>query len=147
MPTTATNIYGYTSIRPMYEPEEEAAIPVALPASVSYLKGTILGEVAATLGTAKAYVDAAGDGSGVAKYILPLDCATDASGNITIGSATAGAMPFGVTAKVVNVYYRGTFKTSELVQSGAGAFDAAAAADLNAHLISGTLADGVIHIG
>lgn len=146
MPTTATNTWSYTAIRPMYEPDEECLIAVNLPVSVSYTAGTLLGEVTATPGTAKAYVDAAGDGSGVAKYVLPYDCATDASGNITIGSTTAGVNAWGVTSKSVAVYHRGTFKTSELKQAGAGSIDAAAVADLYAHLISGTLADGVIRI-
>lgn len=146
MPTTATTIYGYARLVPMYEPEEDCEIPVNLPVSVSYAKGTVLGELTASPGTAKAYTDANSDGSGVAKYLLPMDCATDASGNITVGSLTAGAAPFGMTAKSVGVYARGTFKTAELVQSGAGAVDAAALADLGAHLMYGTIADGVVRI-
>lgn len=146
MPTAATNTYGMNQLVPMYEPLEECELPVTLPASVSYAKGTVLGPVTATPGLMKAYVDAATDGSGIAKAILPMDCATDASSNITVGSLTAGAAPWGATSKTVNAYFRGTFKTSELVQSGAGAWDAAARADLYARLYFGTDADGVVHI-
>lgn len=146
MPTTATNTYSTDRLVPVYSPEEAKRIEVKLPASIAYAKGTILGEVTATPGTFKAYATAAGDGSGVAKLILEYACATDASGNITFGTTAVGG-PFGETRLTAPAYYKGTFKTAELVQSGAGAIDADAVADLNAHLVSGTLADGVIQIG
>lgn len=148
MPTTATNTFDYSILKPMYEPEEEAMIQVNLPASSSFLKGAILGELAATLGTAAGYLSTNSDGSQIAKYIMPQPCSTDASGNITVGSTTAGGGLYGVTYKTIGVYYRGTFKTSELQQTGTtGKVDANAITNMNGHLISGTVADGVVHIG
>lgn len=147
MPATAQNTYSNVQLVPMYEPTQQCQIHVALKASAVYPKGAILGEVTATLGTAALYASGNADGSQVAKYIMPIDAATDASGNITVGSQTAGAAPFGVTYPTVQVYVRGTFKTAELKQTaGAGQVDANAITNLGGRLYNGTVADGTVHI-
>ena len=146
MPTSATNTYSNAGIQPMYDGGEAVQLHVALPASVTYAAGTVLGEVTATPGLFKAYASGSSDGSQVPKAILQYDCATDSSSNITIGAAAGGA-PFGVTSKSVPAYFAGLFKTAELVQSGAGAIDANALSAANWHLVSGSVADGVLNIG
>lgn len=146
MPTSPTNIYGLQRLVPVYPLPDVARQPVKLPASVVYARGTVLGEVTATPGTFKAYASGNVDGSQTARCILEYDCATDASGNITFGG-TAGVEPYGITRPVAPAYFIGSFKTAELVQSGAGAIDAGAVTSMGAHLISGTLADGVLVIG
>lgn len=120
---------------PFYEADDAAEIHVNL-ADGTYPKGTVLGELTATPGTFKAYADANSDGSGVAKAILRYAC-TAASGVITLADEVVG-----LQRRSVDAFYRGVFKTSELV-----GFDAAALADLNGALISGTVADGVVRIG
>lgn len=146
MPSAAQNTYSNNYLVPMYDADEALCQPVNLPASVTYAKGTVLGEVTATPGLFKAYASGSSDGSQVPKAILQYDCATDSSSNITIGAAAGGAA-FGVTAKSVPAYFSGYFKTAELVQSGAGAIDANALSAANWHLISGSVADGVVFIG
>ena len=146
MPSTAQNTYSNNYLVPMYEPERALVQHVNLPASVTYAKGTVLGEVTATPGLFKAYASGSSDGSEVPKAILQYDCATDSSSNITIGAAAGGAA-FGVTSKSAPAYFAGLFKTAELVQSGAGAIDANALSAANWHLISGSVTDGVLNIG
>jgi hypothetical protein len=146
MPTAATTTYSGNRLVPVYNAEDALRQPVKLPASVVYAKGTVLGELTATPGTFKAYTSGASDGSQIPKSILEYACATDASGNITLGGAATGGQ-FGETRLVVPAYFTGAFKTAELVQTGAGAIDANAVTVLGAHLVSGTLADGVIQIG
>lgn len=143
MPTTATNTYSVDRLVPVYNAEDALRINVKLPASVTYAKGTILGEVTATPGTYAAYASGSSDGSQTPKCILEYACATDASGNITLGTTASGG-PFGETLLAAPAYFQGAFKTAELVQSGAGAIDANAVTKLGAHLVSGTIVDGVI---
>ena len=145
MPSAAQNTYSNNYLVPMYD-EEAPVKHVNLPASVVYSKGTLLGPVTATPGLHKAYASGSSDGSQVPNCILQYDCATDSSGNITIGGA-AGAAPWGVTQKSAPAYIGGYFKTAELVQSGAGAIDANALSAANWHLTDGTVADGVVNIG
>ena len=146
MPSSAQNTYSNNYLVPMYDAEDALCQPVNLPNSVTYAKGTVLGEVTATPGLFKAYASASSDGSQVPKAILQYDCATDSSGNITIG-ASAGGAAFGVTHKSAPAYFAGTFKTAELVQSGAGAIDANALSAGGWRLISGSVTDGVVRLG
>jgi head decoration protein D len=143
MAASATNTYSADELIPMYPDVPHPMQPVKLPASVTYPKGTVLGEVTATPGTFKAYDDAAVDGTATARCILQRACATDASGNITFGTSATGDA-FGQTHKSAPAFFGGSFKTSDLKQSGAGAIDAAAVTDLGGHLISGTLSNGVL---
>lgn len=145
MPTTATTTYSADKLDPIYDPELAKLIHVKLQASTTFAKGTVLGEVTATPGTYAPYDDAVATGAQVARVILQYACITDASNNITYGTATGGGA-WGETYLTAPVYYRGSFKTSELPQSGAGSIDAAAVVDLG-RLISGTTADGVLLIG
>jgi hypothetical protein len=51
MPTTAAVTYNNTRLEPYIDPEDAREITVNLPASVTYLKGTILGELSGTTAT------------------------------------------------------------------------------------------------
>lgn len=81
-------------------------------------------------GTARAV-----DGSGVAKGILRYSC-TAASGLITVANDQ------GATQRGVPMFVEGAFKTADLT-----GLTAAALADLQGKLESGTLADGVMSFG
>lgn len=93
----------------------------------------------ARAGTAAAYVGAGA--TDPARCILSYDCATDAAGNVTIGSLVAGQGEYGYapTEKYAPCYVGGMFKTSELV-----GLDAGAVVDLAGALLSGTVTDGVL---
>lgn len=91
------------------------------------------------LGTYKAYNDSNSDGSQTAAGILQYDCATDSSGNITLGTASGGGN-FQQTQKIAPMYINGAFYTSELT-----GLDANAVADLG-RLIEGTVTTGILKI-
>jgi hypothetical protein len=124
MPTAPYATYGANSLQPIIDPGDARTINVAIVASQTIARGTVLGMVTAS-GKYQAYVDAAVDGSGVAQVIAQYDMTTDASGNVTILGD-----PNLATAKVAPVWWKGTFKISELV-----GLDAAAVADLKARLL------------
>jgi hypothetical protein len=134
MPTTAANTYGVAPVTPFYRANEAMMIHAAFGASLTIPKGTVLGELTATPGEFKAYLTGSADGSETAKAILPWDITTDGSKNITIGGGE-----FGVTYKTIPVYVSGFFKTTELT-----GLDAAGITDFGGHLISGTVAAGVV---
>ncbi len=120
---------------PFYEAVDEAAeIHVNL-IDGTYPRGTVLGEVTATPGTFKAYAAANTDGSQAARLLLRYGC-TVAGGLITLPDEVA------LPARSVPAFYRGIFKTTDLVGLDAGALTA-----LGGALISGTLANGVIRFG
>jgi hypothetical protein len=133
----AVNTYNGARLCPLYPQPEYARVAVKLPANKTYPQGQVLGELTATPGTYMDYASGHVDGSQVPKVILEYPCATDASGNITIG-AVAGTGSFGVTENSAPAYFTGTFNTAELT-----GFDANAATILGGHLISGTVATGV----
>jgi hypothetical protein len=91
-------------------------------------------------GVYKAYAAGNGDGSQIPKGILEYDCATDASGNITLGGSAIGGQ-FGQTQKAVPMYVQGDFYTTELVGLDANALTAGLG-----HLLEGTVANGVVAI-
>jgi hypothetical protein len=143
MPTTALNTYSEDVLIPMYPDIPHPELPIKLPNSVTYAKGTVLGPVTASPGTYKAYATGNVDGSETATCILKYPIATDASGNHFIGTSTA-ASNFGESRKDCPAYFGGAFKTAEFPSSGAGSLDAAGLADLQGIILHGTLADGVI---
>jgi hypothetical protein len=85
------------------------------------------------------------DGSQNAQAILAVDCATDSSSNVTFGAQASGN-EHGVVFTYVPAYISGTFKTADLVQSGAGSIDANAVTKLG-RLVEGTISVGLIRIG
>lgn len=97
------------------DPRQAVQFNVALPASISYAHGTILGEIAASPGTFGAYNSGHTDGTQNAKVILVYDCTTDANGNVTLTS-TAGQIgdEWGGTDQGAPVYFAGTFNTQDL---------------------------------
>lgn len=141
MPTSASNTYAAGRLVPFYDADEASRINIKLAASQVIAKGTVMGETTATPGLFKPYASGNADGTQIPKGFLEYDCATDAAANITFG-AVAGAGTFGETHLVAPMYYQGSFATTELT-----GLDAGAVAALQAHYISGVLADGVIQIG
>ena len=144
MSNTAVNTFGNQKLEPYYAGVPHVLESVKLPASVSYPKGTLLGELTATPGTFSAYAAANTDGSQFPKAILPYDVTTDASGNASI----AGLAPFGLVAATPTVpaYFKGAFRSEELRQTGAGAIDAGAVAGPYMKLINGTVAAGAVEL-
>lgn len=134
--------YTRKVIQPLWNAKGAIEMPVNLPASIVYVAGTILGEVVASPGTYKAYDSDNTDGSEDPVGILAEDCATDASGNITFGSAAGTSMG---TSKTAPMWIKGDFDTREILQSGAGSIDATAVAALG-KLIQGTTAAGILRI-
>lgn len=92
-------------------------------------------------GTFKAYNDQNTDGSQVPVAILQYDCATDGSGNITIGAQTGGG-PFGETYKTAPAYFSGTFLTADLT-----GYDDNCARQPGWRRVSGTPTSGVVRLG
>jgi hypothetical protein len=141
MPTTATNVFSGAGIVPMYPEPKGCRHHVKLPVSITYAAGTVLGELTATPGTFKAYASGNADGSQNPKAILEYPCATDASGNITVGSA-AGAQSYTVTSKSCPVFFRGTFSCAELT-----GLDATAITNSGGwRLLNGSVTSGVLDL-
>lgn len=136
MPTSALHTFDPATYRldPFYDAEDAEMINVNL-ADATYARGTVLGELTATPGKFAAYASGASDGSQTAKGFLR-DACTVSSGNVTLHDEV------GITRKYASMYYSGIFKTSELTGLDAGGLE-----DLNANLISGTLADGIVQLG
>jgi hypothetical protein len=133
MPTTPVHTYGNQALIPLYDAARAKVVQMKLPVSITYARGTVLGELTASPGTAKAYNNANVDGSEVAKFILQYDVTTDASGNISIGGGD-----WAWTQPSAPVYLSGYFRSTELT-----GLDAAAVTDLG-RIVSGSLADGVL---
>jgi hypothetical protein len=138
VPTAAKNTFSAQALHPCYRGNDALLIRVRLPASVTYAKGTVLGEITASPGTFKAYASGNVDGSQVAKAILALDCATDGSQNVSFGAAVGGS-PWGETEPSAPAYISGYFRSTELV-----GLDANALTNALGRLQSGTVADGII---
>lgn len=123
-----------------------AAIPVA-PLTIvtnaltggSTPAGAITSTTGRTAGTYAAYSDAGSGGLSTARCVLAYDCATDASGKITLGTSAVGG-PHGETYFDRPAYFIGIFKTTDLT-----GLDANAVADLG-RLLSGTYLDGILSI-
>jgi hypothetical protein len=138
MPTAASFTYTGGGIVPFY-PKDARRHSVKLPASVTYAKGTVLGEITASPGTFKAYASGSVDGSQNPRAILEYDCATDASGNITMGGASGGA-EWGSVRTSVPAFFQGAFACADLV-----GLDATALTNNSAwKLINGTVSAGVL---
>lgn len=84
--------------------------------------------------TNTAYSQSAGTGAHIAKCILPYDLTTDADGKFSFGDGN-------LKSQVISAYFNGRFKTTDIPN-----LDAKAVADLQARIITGTLANGVILI-
>lgn len=134
MPTAATDTYSRDRLVPVIRPEEATKLHVQL-ATGTYAKGTLLGEVTATPGIYAAYNNANANGTETARCILEYAVTVDGSGNIS------ALTDRGATTKSTPAYRGGTFLTTDLV-----GLDAAAITDLGAHLIQGTVANGVLVI-
>lgn len=138
MPTAPSITFTGTPLLPFY-PQDARMQNVKLPASVTYTRGTVLGEISATPGTFKAYASGNTDGTQKPTGILAYDASTDASGNITWGGA-AGSSEWGATQPYVPVFYSGTFATGDLT-----GLDATALTNQPSwHLISGTVTSGIL---
>jgi hypothetical protein len=135
MPTAAANTWGNAKLQPFYDAVGAKEIHVALGASLTLARGTVLGELTATPGEFKAYATGNADGSETAKAILAYDVVTDASKNITV----SGWGEWGVTRKTCPAFISGYFKTTELT-----GLDAAGMVDFGGHMVSGTVADGIV---
>ena len=127
MSNTAVNTFGNQKLEPYYAGVPHVLESVKLPASVTYPRGTLLGELTATPGTFSAYAAANSDGSQFPKAILSFDVTTDASGNAMI----AGLAPFGLQAATPTApaYFAGAFRCEDLKPTGPGALALAARFD------------------
>ena len=144
MSNVAVNTFGNQKLEPYYAGVPHVLESVKLPASVTYSRGTLLGELTATPGTFSAYAAANSDGSQIPKAILAYDVTTDANGNASI----AGLAPFGLQAATPSVpaYFNAVFRAEDLKQTGAGAIDANAVTGPYMKVISGTIAAGVVKL-
>lgn len=140
MPTTPVQTWGMGRLDPFYEADEASEQAVNLIPNTTFLKGTLLGELTATPGLFKPYASGNADGSQIPKCILRYDCVTDAAGYVTYGGGPAGtAEHIGQKTRSIDAFFAVTLKTTDVVGLDAGAVTA-----MGAHLISGTLAAGVI---
>lgn len=79
----------------------------------------------------------ASDGVGPAVAVLACDVVTDADGNVFFG--TAATSEWAQTERTVPVFNHGTFRAEDLV-----GMDATALADLNGHILTGSLTKGTL---
>ena len=96
---------------------------------------------AGTPGTVSAYAPANTDGSQVPRAVLEHDCATDGSGNVTIGPA-AGQSEWGQTQPYASAFFSGDFATGDLTGLDANAL----AVQPSWHLLNGTLTSGILRL-
>jgi len=136
VPLTPLQTYSNAQLIPVYGQITPETVAVNIAPSTTLAAGTVLGELTATPGTYKAYAAANTDGSQVPKGFLMYPVVTDANGNITnIGD-------FGMVLHTVPMFLSGSFKTASLT-----GMDAAGLTALGGHVISGTLANGIVRIG
>ncbi len=112
MPTGPAATFSGRRLDPIYNADDAMAsmLAVSLPASVTYDRGTVLGEISATPGVYKAYAAASTDGSQNPSVILQYPVATDATGNLINVNEWAGAIRYNTP-----VFTRGDFRTQELI--------------------------------
>jgi hypothetical protein len=99
-------------------------------------------------GTYKAFLSSATDGSQVAKAVLEFDAATDASGNITLGTSNLGGdkQQFSI-GNTVTAFVSGTFRSEDCQQTaGAGQLTELAVSQLG-RLVQGSVTQGLVRIG
>ena len=149
MSNVAQVIYSNQKLEPYYLSTPPAEMNVKLPASVSYARGTVLGELTASPGTFSAYASGNTDGSQFPKAILTFDTTTDATGNAII----AAVAPFGIVAPTPSApaYFRGVFRSEDLrgaagTGTGPGSLDAGAIAGPYMRIVSGTITAGVVEL-
>jgi hypothetical protein len=146
MPSTTLNAFTQLKLEPAQNPDLARTIAVLLKASTTYVRGCILGEIAASPGTYNTFNPNANDGTQLPKVLLAYSVITDSSGvptNVTYpyGSASGSSMP---------AYSRGEFDCATIA-TAMGDSGALLAAALNVpgfgHLIQGTAAAGIVQIG
>lgn len=143
MPTSAAITFSGQRLEPHSYPDQAQVLPIKLAPSLTLAKGTVLGRITASNLWA-AYDDALSTGVEVARAILQIDVATDASGNHFYGAQASSEQ--GESHTHAPAYVSGNFRVADLT-----GIDANGLADLKGSLIYGdTLADtanAVIHIG
>jgi hypothetical protein len=109
MPTAALNTYGNQGLVPVNDRNLKAQqMSIKLINSVTYAKGTVLGQVTAG-GLYKAYTSGAVDGSQNPRCLLAYDCVVDGSGNITIGGGSQME-----TYPTAPAFFTGEFNAADL---------------------------------
>jgi hypothetical protein len=116
----ATYAFSPDEIRSLV-PGREYKLGIRLTASTTYPKGQALRLV--TSSTTNTYqMVVSGD---TPECILPFDCITDASGNITLGDQVGGGWPGGNTQTTVQAFFGGVFQMSDIVTAGTNGLTAA----------------------
>ena len=147
MSNTAFNVYSNQKLEPYYLTPAPAEMTIKLPVSVSYARGTLLGELTASPGTFSAYASGNTDGSQFVKALLSFDTTTDASGNCFV----AAVAPYGIVASSPGsaAYFRGAFRSEDIkgaagTGTGPGTLDANAVAGPYMKVVSGSTTAGVV---
>lgn len=134
MAASPSQTYSASRLDPAFRPDLAPVIDVALAASQTLAKGTVLGRVTAT-GAYKAYASGNSDGSQTAKVILQYSVTVDGSGNITIEGE------WGITRKTAPVFVAGYFRTEDLT-----GLDAGGVTNLGGCVVKGDLTTGLVRI-
>lgn len=136
MPTAAIHTFDSNKLIPYYVDADSKVVHFKLPNSTTLAAGTVVGELTASPGSAKAYASGNADGSQVPVGVLQYGVTVDASGNHTWGGSF-----WGETFTSAPVYVAGAFRTTDLV-----GLDATALTNGKWRLLHGTVADGVVAI-
>jgi len=136
MPTTPVTTFSNNKLDPLLDGEDALEYAVSLVGPVTYVKGTVLGEVSATPGTFKAYASGSSDGSQVPKCILRDAVTVDASGNITIPGEN------NMIRLDTHAFFAGTFACADLTGLDANALTAG-----GWRLINGSVTTGAVRLG
>ncbi|NBW18090.1 MAG: hypothetical protein EBR82_59965 [Caulobacteraceae bacterium] len=127
-----------------YDSENVVKVNVTLLGSTYFQKGAFVELVPGTTGNQIRPVPSGVVGTPIG--IFPRNAITDASGNITLGTPASGN-EFGVTVQSVDMIISGTYKTVDLVQTGAGAINSAyltpGTRNSIGRLVTGSTANGV----
>src|SRR5262245_2331345 len=136
MPATFIDSYSCQQLDPVLaHGQKPEFITAKLVSSVTYARGTVLGQITAT-GLFRNYTSGAVDGSQIPKALLAMDCVVDGSGNISIGGASQDAL-----SQTAPAYSGGDFRCAELV-----GFDAAGLTNSGWKLLFGDVSTGVLRI-
>lgn len=127
MPTTLST-FNPAKLEPVEYPEDARIDAVKLGASLTLVKGTLLGKRTSD-GLHYAYNDALTDGTQTATCILVHDVVTDSSGNHYLGT-NAVASEWNLPTRDTSVYVAGVFDTDELT-----GYDANAKTDLGGRFL------------
>jgi hypothetical protein len=136
VPTAPVHTFSGNKLIPYYRPNDALAGHFRLPNSTTLAAGTVVGELTATPGSAKAYASGNADGSQVPVGVLMYDVTVDAAGNHSWGGGF-----WGETFPSAPAYVRGAFATTDLT-----GLDAAALTNGKWRLLHGTVASGVVEI-